>query len=106
MAPSFLDVRLDWLIAQSGIEHGDAFRRLNAIENQLANLASQWRAWRPIDPAREVRMCEATRDQLVMWIGEVASDSIHVLERLVIYHSKAVLDNAVPEGWVRLVLNE
>ena len=41
MAPSHMDVRLDWLIASSGIDQRDAFRRLNAIENQLANLASR-----------------------------------------------------------------
>ena len=35
MAPLRMDVRLDWLIASSGIEQGDAFRRLNAIENQV-----------------------------------------------------------------------
>ena len=69
VAPSHMDVRLDWLIANSGIEQGDAFRRLNAIENQLANLASQWRQVRPILPATELRMSEATREQLVTMDG-------------------------------------
>ena len=99
-----MEVRLDWLIDSSGIEEGDPFRRLNTLENQLANLASQWRVWRPIEPARELRMCEGTRDQVVLWAGPVDVATRHMLERLVIYHSEAVLDNAVPIGWIRLAL--
>ena len=65
MALRSLDIRLDWLIARSGITQPRVDRRLNAIENQLVNAASQWRESHPIEPARELQLSEVTLAQLV-----------------------------------------
>jgi hypothetical protein len=86
-APTFIDARLDWLIAASGITNPSPRRRLNAIENQLANLASRWRPLAPIDPERELRMSAVTRDQLVAWVEECEVASDETMERLAIYAS-------------------
>ncbi|MDB4912899.1 MAG: hypothetical protein JWM95_543 [Gemmatimonadetes bacterium] len=100
MAPSYIEARLDWLIEKSGIVHGPPHRRLNAIETMLTNLA---RSPRPIDPATQLRMCEATRTQLLAWIGTEPPTG-DLVARLVVYRSDAVvIDASVPEGWIRIL---
>jgi hypothetical protein len=59
-----------------------------------------------IDPERELRMSAVTRDQLLAWVeeGERASDAGQGRTRLAIYRSAVVEDDAVPEGWIRMLL--
>jgi hypothetical protein len=62
---AFVEARLDWLIEQSRMVHSPAHRRQNAIETMLATLTG---SPRPIHPAREIRMSESTRRQLLLWV--------------------------------------
>jgi hypothetical protein len=98
MAPSYIEARLDWLIASSGIVHGPPHRRLNAIENMLANLA---RSPRPINPASQLRMCKATRALLLAWIGTEPPTG-DLVARLEVYRTDVVIDADVPREWVRI----
>lgn len=54
-----------WLISKSA--HTQPHRRLNEIENMLANLAQ---LHRPIDVLREVRMTIPTSEELFAWVTE------------------------------------
>ncbi|MES2180184.1 MAG: hypothetical protein V4550_20175 [Gemmatimonadota bacterium] len=99
-----LDVNLSWLIAKSGIEKGPAHRRLYAIENQLIYLARPWRTRAPIDPARELRMSRATRQQLIAWVGAKESQIINLPKRIAEYESLLLDDETVADSWIRFVL--
>jgi hypothetical protein len=73
--PVSLDVRLDWLILdwlilQTGIVKSLADRRLNAIENLLAWLTTQWQGPSPIDVARDVRLSPLTLSDLCSWLSK------------------------------------
>ena len=79
--PAYLGFSLAWLIEQTQLTQPSPFRRLNAIENTIAELARQWRDCRRlIDPAAEIRMSEATRAAMCAWIqaSEVASGETSV----------------------------
>ena len=102
--PIFLDADLSWLIDASGISNPESRRRLNAIENQLARLARQWRAPGPIVPEREIRMSEATRSRLLAWVEEFELPDAATRARIVRYESGAVVENSVPDERVRLFL--
>ena len=104
MNPHFcsIEARLDWLIQRSEIGNGPPHRRLNAIENQLTNLASSWRELQPIDPASELRMARKTREQLLAWVEERETVTEAALERLLVCKSEAVVDETVPAGWIRI----
>ena len=103
-APVYLEVALSWLIERSHITNGDPARRLDAIENQLANLAVQWRPRKPIDPERELRMSDVTRDQLLAWVEEHERAGFNLLPRLVIYASSAMEEASTPDGLIRVLL--
>jgi hypothetical protein len=101
MAPhTFIEAKLDWVIARSGVAFGPPNRRLNAVENILTSLAHPPR---PIDPASELRMCEATRDALLAWLKAKEPGAEDVLARLVVYQSDVVIDANVPQGWMRIM---
>ena len=62
--PMSLEVRLDWLILQIGMVKSPADRRLNAIENFLAELTKQSRRPEPMDVSGEIRLSPATLCEL------------------------------------------
>lgn len=99
MALSSLEVSLAWLISKS--VHRQAHRRLNEIENILANLAQ---LGRPVDVAREVRMSVATVEQLIAWVTEHAAPSGELLDRLELYLRPEVLIASARDGWIELHL--
>jgi hypothetical protein len=67
--PLHIEFFLTFVIARSGIQQPRADRRLNGIENTIVSLARRWRSEQPIEPARELRMSDATRAALLIWIG-------------------------------------
>jgi hypothetical protein len=99
-----LEFALPYLIQSSGITQRRADRRLNGFENTIAALAKQWRAQLPLVPARDLRMADHTREELIAWVGAHDASQGHTLQRLAVYASGAATDNGVPEGWVRLYL--
>jgi hypothetical protein len=104
--PVHLEFTLHFLIQRAGAAVPAADERLDGFERIIARLASQWRAARPIAPARELRMADETRDALLAWVeGDAAAGTGRTLERLGVYASGAVTDDSVPEGWVRLRLD-
>ena len=102
MNPHSLEVRLDWLIASSGIVQPCADRRLNAIENQLVNGASQWRESHPIEPAREIQLSESTRVQLLAWVTDRELANTKTARRLRKYVT--AVRAGIPDGWIRLTI--
>jgi hypothetical protein len=60
-----IEVSLAWLISKS--THRHAHRRLNEIENKLANITQLSRR---INVLGEVRLMTATAEQLVAWVTE------------------------------------
>ena len=103
-APAFIEVQLSWLIAKSGITQPRLDRRMNAIENTLRALVKQWRGSAPIVPERELRMSDATRDELLAWVEECQQASGETRARMVIYASGAVVEPSVPDGWIRVLI--
>ncbi len=102
--PVSLDVRLDWLILQTGIVKSSADRRLNAIENQLASLSRQWRGSDRVEVAREVRLSPLTFCELCAWLSKRGNPDACTAERLTVY--SAARDDLVPDGWLRMLLTE
>lgn len=103
-APLHVEFALAHVIAHARIQNVSAVRRLNGIENTLAALAVEWREWSPIDPLRELRMAESTLTSLTMWVRDGGADQHSVARRLADYSSSRIVDQAVPPGWVRLLL--
>lgn len=104
-APSSIDFLLSWLIGASDQASARPDRRLNAIERQIANGASQWRSVSSLDVANELRMTEATRDDLLAWVEQRQWSVDPVTRRrIMIYASAAVIEPTMPEGWVRLLV--
>jgi hypothetical protein len=102
--PLHVEFSLPFLIEASGIEARTAKLRLNGLENAISTLARPWRPRLPIAPARELRMAAATRGKWLEWIEVDDGYDPHTIARLGVYASGAVVDDDVPEGWVRLVL--
>jgi hypothetical protein len=102
--PVSLDVRLAWLILQTGMVTSSADRRLNAIENLLASLSVQWRGSRPTDAALEIRLSPATLDELCTWLCKRGNPDARTTQRLKVYSSAR--DGLVPDGWLRLLISE
>jgi hypothetical protein len=101
--PLYLEFALSFIVAQTGVSGPYAHRRLNAFENTITALARKWRPRLPLVPAREIRMCDETREAFLAWVEAEDEGKGHTLERLAVY-AAAVHDDAVPEGWVRLQL--
>jgi hypothetical protein len=101
MAILSLEVSLAWLVSKS--LHRRADRRLNEIENMLANLA---KLSRPIDVLREVRLTPATAVQLEDWVAEHEVPFGELITRLAQYHREAVLisNRVARDGWISLYL--
>jgi hypothetical protein len=101
MALLSIEVRLAWLISKS--VHRRADRRLNELENMLANLA---KLSRPIDPATELRISSATRDQLIAWVTANEPPTGDLVRRLEAYAGEAVLISSelARDGWISLYL--
>lgn len=102
--PTFVEIELSWLISRSGITQARPDRRLNAIENTACALLLRWRGAEPIVPERELRMSDATRDDLLAWIEEREQTSGETRARITIYSSSAVADPSVPDGWIRVLV--
>jgi len=101
--PLYLEFALSFLLARAAVDQPAADRRLNAFEDILTALASRWRPRTPLSPARELRMCEQTREALLAWLEGEETTEGNTLCRLAIY-AVAVTDDRVPQGWVRLHL--
>jgi hypothetical protein len=101
--PLYLEFALSFIVTQAGVSGPYAHRRLNAFENTITALARKWRPRLPLVPAREIRMCDETREAFLAWVEAEDSGKGHTLERLAVY-AAAVHDDGVPEGWVRLQL--
>jgi hypothetical protein len=102
--PTFIHASLEWLIESSGIRLSPADRRLNAIENQLANLVRRWHPFRPMNPAIYLQMCETTRERLLVWVEERGAPVGETRSRFEVYASPAVINPSVPAGWIRFLL--
>ena len=102
--PQHIDARLDWLIEQSCITQPRADRRLNGLEHCFAGLASQWWPDWLLEPARDIRLSETTRADLVRWVEECEPATGPTDKRLRGYLGPEALDNTVTDGWVRLLL--
>ena len=103
--PLHVEFALAFLIEASGIGERVAKLRLNGLENTIATLARAWRPRLPIAPARELRMSAATRGQWLEWIEVDDTYDPHTIARLAVYASGAVVDDQVPEGWIRVMLH-
>ena|SRR5450759_3857432 len=106
-APTHLEFELEWLISATGLTQPSPFRRLNAIENAIAELVRQWRdPLRQIDPEQEIRMSKATCAAACAWIEADEMAEQETAARLAAYWLAAVRDEGVAEGWVRLLLGD
>lgn len=105
-APTHLEFQLAWLIERTVLSQPRADRRLNGIENLIAELTRMWRADVTIDPAREIRMASATRVAMFEWIEREEKADGAMSERLAAYADTAVCDENVPQRWVRVLLSE
>lgn len=94
-----IEASLAWLISKS--THTLPHRRLNEIENMLSNLAQ---LGRPVDVAREVRITEATADELFAWVTEHEPPDAAVTRRLDLYARGEVVDPDARDGWIALQL--
>lgn len=107
MTALHVDVDLPFLIERCGVRQPRADSRLNAIENTLAALIHTWRNWdRPFDPATELRASAPTCHALLQWIRAEEKDGGRARRRLVAYESPFVVDAAVPDGWLRVLLSK
>lgn len=103
--PLYLEFALSFIITKVAVDQPFAHHRLSAFEDVLTALASRWRPRIPLAPAREIRMCGETRDALLAWIEAEEAGKGHTLNRLAVY-AAAVTDDSVPEGWIRLNLEQ
>jgi hypothetical protein len=102
----YVDFALPFVLAQYPLRYAPAHRRLNAIENILALLSRPWRPGAPvIRHAAELRLSAATRDALLQWVRADEPDGGLARSRLLVYQSPALIDDAVPDGWLRLLLS-
>ena len=99
--PRFIEVRLSWLLAKSGITQPRPDRRLSAVENLLSALAQRWGGSMLLVPEREVQMAEGTRDELLSWVEASEEANDHTRTRIAIYASGALIEDSVPDGWIR-----
>lgn len=103
---SHVDFLLRFLIAQSCVPDGGVADRLDSIEATIAALARQWRDEDArLAPARELRMCHETLEELLRWAEQAGPPDAAALPRLGVYASGAVTDRTVPDGWVRVHLD-
>jgi hypothetical protein len=102
--PSYLELLLVHLVERSGITQPRAARRLNAIENQLANATVNWRELRPIRPSAEIRMAHATREAMFRWVEADQHADAETQQRLAAYFDFGIQDEGVPAGWIRILL--
>lgn len=102
--PVHIEFALAHVIAHSRIQTASAIRRLNGFENTLAALSVEWRVWRPIIPSKEIRMSRVTNASVVAWVTANQESLEETETRLVAYLDASLMDETVPEGWVRLLL--
>ena len=104
MTPTYIEFQLAWLIHHTQITQPRAERRLNGIENLIAELVKCWRAEAIVEPMREIRMASTTRVAMLEWIEREESADGTTLLRLAAYETIAVCDESVPDSWVRVLL--
>jgi hypothetical protein len=100
--PAYVDFRLDWVVELARLERATSTRRFNAIENLLSLLTRQWRGGSELRVARDVRLSERTARALAGWVetkGPATGETLSVT-------TGDVVDEAVPDGWIRLLLTE
>lgn len=100
--PTYIELLLSFLVGRSDVGAVTAGARLDSIEGSLGELTARWRGDRPLVPSREVRMSERTAERLFEWVESDGPPRGTVLERLAVYASGALVDPAVPDGWVRV----
>ena len=99
-----VDYLLRFVIDRSVAASDGITGRLDALERTLVALTRAWRPDAPLAPSRELRVSEETLDQMLAWIEGGERPEHRELERLGVYASGAVTDDAVPDGWVRIRL--
>ena len=99
-----VDYLLRFVIDRSVAASDGIAGRLDALERTLVALTRAWRPDAPLAPSRELRVSEETLDQMLAWIEGGERPEHRELERLGVYASGAVTDEAVPDGWVRIRL--
>ena len=102
--PAYVELLLSFLVGRSDAGALTAGERLDSIEGSLGELTERWRADGPVVPARQVRMSERTAERLFEWVEADGPPRGRVLERLALYASGALVDPAVPDGWIRVHL--
>jgi hypothetical protein len=104
-SPVHIEFSLPYLLDKTGISSRNAFRRLNAFENTLSMLTQAWRPRRLlIAPVDELRMARITRDRLLSWVDSADDCDARTLRRIVEYTRPEIIDEAIPELWVRLLI--
>jgi hypothetical protein len=103
----YLEFRLDWLLQLADLGRAPTYRRLNAIQNLLTDLAGDWRKRRgPLNPLAEVQMSARTYHDLVTWI-ELRAPAVGVdQKRLSEYAPRVKARERMLDGWVRLLVQD
>ena len=103
--PLHIELRLDWLIGLARLERAAPARRLNALENLVVELCRRWRDDRArLDPTRDFRLSAQTSHALAEWVQLRGPAVGRDVERLLSVTTGTVVDNEVPDGWIRVLL--
>jgi len=97
-----VDFLLRFLLERSTTADARVSTRLDALERTIAELTAQWRGEKPVAPARELRSSAETLASLLAWLEAPGAAEATDIERLGVYASGALTDDAVPAGWVRV----
>jgi hypothetical protein len=100
----YVEFRLEWLIDLAQLEMATPARRLNAIENLTSQLTRQWRGTRSLVLSQDFQLSRATFHALFAWVHRRAPVSGPSAARLHSITTSDTLDNSVPEGWIRVLL--
>ena len=99
-----IEVRLDWLIRFARLKKAGAHRRLNAVENLVSALTRPWREGLTLIADREIRLSAQTARALAEWVECRGAPAARDAERLLAITTGDVVDEAVPGGWIRVLL--
>src|SRR4051812_16056063 len=98
--PSYLEYRLDFVIRASRVSAPIPAHRLNAVENSLALLVEQWRAFDAFDVSTEIALSSESLAMLREWVGGEMGPRANVHARLEKY--ELAIDPSVTPGWIRV----
>jgi len=100
--PIHAEFRLDWLVRVARLANATPDRRLNAVENLLSALTQPWSEGGTLVPTRDIRLSPRTARALATWVQRRAPAVNRARERLLAITTGETVDNAVPDGWIRV----